>query len=179
MQTLISHDLAAFQAWIASPERAQQDWEWINGEIVEVVSSGRSSVLGMKIGTFINLHVMRFKLGVVSGADVGYVVGGERYIPDVAFTRAERATEELIDAYFAYAPDLVVEVLSPTDRLDRLRHKIARYLEAGTVVWVLDPQQQTAEVYEPGQPARLLQGTDSLEGSGVLAGLNIPLAELW
>ncbi|MEJ5197516.1 MAG: SdrD B-like domain-containing protein, partial [Anaerolineae bacterium] len=49
----------------------------------------------------------------VTGADGGYRVGDERYIPDVAFVSQSRQPAPSRDAYNAIAPDLAVEVLSP------------------------------------------------------------------
>ncbi|MGQ9889985.1 MAG: Uma2 family endonuclease [Aggregatilineales bacterium] len=85
----------------------------------------------------------------MTGADGGYVVGGERYIPDVAFISFTRQPEPSHAAYNPQPPDLAVEVLSPPDKAAVLRIKIVNYLRAGTAVWLVDPAQKTVEIYTP------------------------------
>ena len=77
-------------------------------------------------------------------------------------------------------PDLVVELLSESDRLPDLRRKMAAYQANGaTLGWLLIPDSRTVEVWPArGEPRRLVNPT-SLSTEPVLAGLAIDLAELW
>src|SRR5687768_10581450 len=60
--------------------------------------------------------------------------------PDLAFISRSRVTGEP-DGFIAGAPDLAVEVISPTDRRGNLQRKIAQYLETGVrMVWLVDPK---------------------------------------
>ena len=79
-----------FDGFVTLPENRDRLFELIGGEIVEVVSNGKSSRWGMKIGARITLFVEQHDLGYVTGADGGYVVSGEKYIPDVAFVSKRR-----------------------------------------------------------------------------------------
>ena len=96
-------------------------YELIDGEVVEMPPSGGvSSSSGVRISTHLSNHVAPRSLGTVYGADGGFVLFPDRQmvrVPDVAFVRAERlpATVDQ-DGFLRLAPDLAVEVLSPSDR---------------------------------------------------------------
>ena len=123
-------------------------------------------------------------LGVVLTADTGYILArGPDTVrgPDVSFLTWERfrRAEDPAKAYPG-APDLAVEVVSPTDREPDVHAKIADYLTAGTrVVWIVDPQTETVEVYRTLLSPRRLRGEDSLEAEEVLPGLSVCVSELF
>jgi Uma2 family endonuclease len=78
------------------------------------------------------------------------------------------------------APDLVVEIASPNDAYTELRDKVDEWLQAGVqVVWVVDPQRRTVEVFQPDQPIRVLREGDTLTGDPVLPDFQLPLSELF
>ncbi len=85
--------------------------------------------------------------GHITGADGGYIVKGERYIPDIGFISVERQPESSHDTYNPVHPDLAVEVVSPTDGERNLAIKIANYVAAGTVVWL--PRRQRSQYLHP------------------------------
>ena len=82
--------------------------------------------------------------------------------------------------YFPTAPDLAVEVLSPTDRWLDVEAKVHEYLAAGgRAVWVLNPQSQTIHVFQAGLPAAVLTRDAELEGGDVLPDFTTPVATLF
>ena len=74
-----------FDEYALLPENRHRLLELIGGELVEVVASPKSSNVGADILTYINSFVLEHDLGHITGADGGYRVGQERYIPDVGF----------------------------------------------------------------------------------------------
>src|SRR5262249_12022947 len=80
---------------------------------------------------------------------------------DVAFySYAKVAKGPIAKGYLAVPPDLVVEVRSPDDRWGEFLTKVDEYLQAGvTVVIVLDPEPETAQVFRSDQ-ARQRWGSD-------------------
>jgi len=159
VQVLPRMSVHAFDTWI----RAQSgDYEYIAGEVARVVSNNYCSQIAMLIGAFITLHVSQNGLGHVTGADGGYQVQGERYIPDVGFIRKMRQPEPSHDAYNPNAPDLTVEVLSPTDQERHMLVKLGNYLASGTVAWIVYPQEKEVHVHEAGQAVKILGLNDSL-----------------
>jgi Uma2 family endonuclease len=161
------------------PENREKRLEFIGGEIVEVVSNNYSSEVAAEILGEMRTHVKRHKLGRITGADGGYVVAGERYIPDVAFISFARQPEPSHEAYNPNAPDLAVEVLSPTDDPANVRIKIVNYLRAGTTVWVVDAIKKQIEVYVPNQAPVTLTVEDTLDGGAVLPGFKLAVKEIF
>jgi Uma2 family endonuclease len=168
-----------FERFIHLPENADRDFELIGGEIVEVVSNNYSSEVAFGLGSEIRVHVRRNRLGRVTGADGGYWVGNERYIPDVGFISIARQPEPCREAYNPNAPDLAVEVLSPSNRPDEMRIKIVNYLRAGTTVWLVDPERKVVEVYSPHAAPQILTEDKTLDGGAALPGFRLPIRDIF
>ncbi len=168
-----------FDEFVMLPENRDRLFEFIGGEIVEVVSNGKSSRMGMKVGTRINLFVEQHDLGYVTGADGGYIVSGEKYIPDAAFVSKQRQPEPSNEAYNPIAPDLAVEVLSPSNDDSEMRIKIVNYVRAGTTVWVFDPDKKHVEVYSPHHSPRVVGLDEMLDGGDVLPGFTLAVREIF
>jgi Uma2 family endonuclease len=166
-----------FEAFIQQPANTERLFELIGGEIVEVVSNGYSS----EIGAFFVALLMQWgrSTGRVTGADGGYIVMDERYIPDAAYISKARQPEPSRASYNPNAPDLAVEVLSPTNELAQMRVKVVNYLRAGTVVWVVDPDKKQVEVYVPNAAPVILDIDDTLDGSTLLPDLSIAVKDIF
>lgn len=81
--------------------------------------------------------------------------------------------------FFEGAPDLAVEVLSPSALASEVRTKVREYLAAGArLVWIVDPESRTASVHRPDGTGRELGEDGTLDGEDLLPGPRIPLAEL-
>jgi Uma2 family endonuclease len=104
--------------------------------------------------------------------------------PDAAFVSFERWPQEkgmpIAGNGWEVTPDLAVEVVSPTDRAEELKEKIAEYFEAGVrLVWVVHPLLQLVDVYESLIQIRGLTRTNTLDGGWVLPGFRTPVAALF
>ncbi len=168
-----------FEQIAALPENTHKRLEFIGGEIVEVVSNSDASEIAIRIAARISLYVETHALGRVTGADGGYKVSGEDYIPDVGFIAKARQPQRPHTTWNPLAPDLAVEVVSPTDRVQEIADKVANYLLAGTLLWYVYPTQQQVKVYMPGQPVKTLGLKDVLDGSQVLPGFNLALMDIF
>lgn len=159
--------------------------ELVEGEIREVPPSAEwsSSVAGrliVRLGSF----VLDGNLGRIYGADGAFVLFPDRAtvrVPDVSFVRAERApTGEARKQFSRLAPDLAVEVVSPSDRMPDVLAKVAEYLDAGVrLVWVIEPIARWIAVYTQDGPAALLHEGDTLDGGDVLPGFTLPVADIF
>ena len=100
--------------------------------------------------------------------------------PDVAFVRRDRFDpDEAARFFFRGAPDLAVEILSPSNRPAEIHAKVADYLAAGaSLVWILDPERRSATVHRTLLDRRTIAEDGALEGEEVLPGLTIPLKNL-
>ena len=159
--------------------------ELIDGVVVSMTpASHEPSRVTMTIGAILWHHARQHRLGDVLSAEAGFVIFPDRatvLAPDVAFVRAGREPQGEARWHFArLAPDLVVEVLSPSDRAADMQAKAVMYQEAGVpLIWVVDPQAQTVTVLAQGQAPLELTATDALNGGEVLPDFQIEVAELF
>lgn len=142
-----------------------------------------SSVSGrllVRVGVFVDEH----HLGEYGSAEGGFLLRSNPdtvRAPDAWFVRADRVPGgDAADQYFLGAPDLAIEVLSPSDRFDTVMLKVRDYLDAGTpLTWVFDPKSRLTAVFRPGQAVRFLDEDDVLDGEDVLPGFTLPLRDLY
>lgn len=108
----------------------------------------------------------------------------------VGLERWQSLTPEQRRGFPPLCPDLVVELVSPSDEGPRgseaLRRKMAVYLANGARLgWLLFPQQRAVEIWQPGaDPAapvlmERIEAAEALEGGEWLPGLRLELAEIW
>lgn len=101
--------------------------------------------------------------------------------PDILFVRAGRA-DIIGETHVEGAPDLVVEILSPSNWLYDRREKFTLYQEAGVgEYWIVDPDQQTVEVFllrEEAYASLGRWGVGEEARSETLAGFAVPVADL-
>jgi len=102
-------------------------------------------------------------------------------IPDVAFVSASRLAEHATDEVFlGGAPDLAVEVLSPSNSASEIQGKALEYLDAGAhLVWIVDPAAETVTVYRARDDIRVLAAEDTLDGTAVIPGLEVEVGRLF
>jgi Uma2 family endonuclease len=100
--------------------------------------------------------------------------------PDIAFFSPDRVPASGYETPFWGAPDLAVEIASPSNRPAELQEKVADYIGAGVRrVWVVDPRTRSVTVHRPDGSARLLKVDDVLEGEDVLPGFALRLDRLF
>lgn len=101
--------------------------------------------------------------------------------PDVAFISNERLVQEAADhPFFHGAPDLAIEVVSPSNTASELPEKVAEYFEAGThIVWVCYPKTQSVAVHHPSGEIRLLRAHETLTAPELLPGFEVSVAKLF
>ncbi len=104
--------------------------------------------VALRIGEFVSSFVRQRGLGVATGAETGFQIGRDPdtvRAPDVGFVCAERVPATPTAGFFDGAPDLAVEVLSPSDRASEVLAKVQDWLGAGCrIVWVVDPGTRTS-----------------------------------
>jgi Uma2 family endonuclease len=147
-------------------------------------ASFRSSVVAATVLRIVGNFVAQHSLGLCGGADGGLRLFAQPdtvRAPDVSFVRAERIPPGPLEAgYFPGAPDLAVEVLSPSDRYPEVQRKVQEYLDAGTpLVWVLDPESRSATVTHADGRSTYLDSDGILDGEDVLPGFRVALADVW
>ena len=132
----------------------------------------------------LGVHVNANRLGRVFGDSFGYILTQLPQtvrVPDLSFVQADRLPPEGIGpGLLRFAPDLAVEVLSPSESASELEEKLADYTAAGTrLIWVVDPARRTVMILAPAQPVRWLQEADVLDGGEVVPGFSCKVAEIF
>ena len=157
--------------------------ELLNGEIIVSPAGSEHGRISFLMAKAIDRHASRHDLGIVFDSSTGFRLDpGHCLSPDAAFVVKVRLAgmKRLPRGFFPGAPDLVVEVLSPSDSSDRIHQKMARYFAHGTrLAWVINPAERNALLYRSPEADRLLRVTDALDGEDVLPGFRLPLAELF
>ena len=100
-------------------------------------------------------------------------------MPDVGFISRASQPKRPRDTWVPQAPDLAVEVVSPTDGAKQIADKVVNYVHAGTLVWYFYPDEQEVKVYEPGQPVKTLTINDTLDGGRILPSFNLALKDIF
>ena len=136
------------------------------------------------IGASLGTHVKANRLGKVYAAGTGFKLESNPdhiRAPDAAFVRRERA-EAVGDApgYFPGAPDLVIEVVSPSDRYAEVDEKVSDWLDAGAqAVVVVNPRGKVVRVHRSLTDVVVLTESDTLDVSDIVEGWQMPVGEIF
>jgi len=151
--------------------------------IVHEPPGGLHGSVTASLGARLWSHVDLTGAGVVFVGDTGFTLSRSPDTvrgPDVAFVRKDQLPSGPVPStYLEFAPDLVVEVLSPNDRPGEVLAKVGDWLDAGArLVWVIDPERRVARVYRADGTEQVLKETDQLIGEDVLPGFGCALASV-
>ncbi len=145
---------AEFRAWVdARSPRDDARYELLRGRVVMSPPArprhGRAEVT---IASLLERYVAWRGLGLVFGSSTGYALpSGDTLSPDVSFVSHARLTQGEgagLDEFFALAPDLAVEILSPSSISRDRVEKLAIYAENGVAeYWIVDPRRRAVEVH--------------------------------
>jgi Uma2 family endonuclease len=158
--------------------------ELVDGVLIEMSpSNALHGWIGMKLGARLEAHAAQQRLGYVVG-EVGFVL---RRNPDtvrecdVAFVRQDRAPEGIPpESFWEIAPDLVVEIVSPSDTPAENQAKVREWIEAGVrLLLYVHPRTQTIEVIRSLQDRQTLSLEDTLDLEEVVPGFSCPVAAVF
>lgn len=159
--------------------------ELIGGDLTAMApASGPHGRVASRLDILAGHYVLQNRLGETYTADAGFLIGRDPdtvLAPDVAFIRAERVPDRRVRGYYAVVPDLVIEVVSPSDRIPQVNRKAFSWLDAGArLVWVVDPETEEIVVHRPGNLVTVLRGEDAtLSGEDVIPGFSARLGAIF
>lgn len=158
--------------------------ELVKGELVQMSPPGLlHGIIASKIDSILRNYVTSHDLGLVCVGDVGFILSRKPdtvRAPDVAFISKERLPSEIPVGFFEGAPDLAVEVVSPSDTSEEIEAKVIDYLKSGVrMIWVVYPKNQTVAVYTSLLDVKVLTKADTLTGGEVLAGFSCGVAQIF
>ncbi len=160
-------------------------YELVKGELRMMTPAGfEHGRVAARINLLVGQHVLQNDLGVVLAAETGFTLARNPdtvRAPDVAFVRQDQIPPEDQHHKFAeLAPDLVVEVASPSDTRASVEEKVQNYLNAGVrLIWVVYPQTKSVMEYRPETEIRNLIPEDTLQGYDVLPGFRCKVTEFF
>ena len=160
-------------------------YELVEGTLNEMSPAGTEhGLIAMKAGVILYQYAHERGLGEVFAAETGFVLSSEPdtvRAPDVAFVAADRLPSDGLPAgYLRLVPDIVVEVVSPSDTAYDLRSKVYAWLDAGCrLVWVVYPATRSVTIFRSRQDVRALGEEDNLDGSPVFDEFNVEVSNLF
>jgi len=140
--------------------------------------------IALSIGSELRHYVRENRLGKSYAAETGFKLATNPdhvLAADAAFVRKDR-TEDIDEtsSYWPGAPDLAVEVISPSDTHREVAEKALDWLEAGTrMVLVVDPSEHTVTLYRSPSSVVVLSEDDTLDGADVVPGWKLPVREIF
>jgi Uma2 family endonuclease len=149
--------------------------ELVRGELRELAPANEEhGYITMQIAVVVAQFVKQHQLGYTFAAETGFVLSEEPATvraPDFAYVSRERAPERWSRYFARFVPDLVAEVVSPTDTYGEVAQKVHDWLDFGVrMVWVVDPATRTVAVHRGGGTFRIYGEEDTLSGEDVLPG---------
>lgn len=166
-------------------QNPDKHYELIEGELVEMPPAGieHNNVEGAAT-VLLRLFVRERRLGRVLPGETGfYTRGNDRTVraPDVVFISYDRLpADQPNPGYGRVIPELVIEVVSPNDRADKIEEKVQEWLDFGVLlVWVIYPQTQRIHVFQYGQQPVILRADDTITGDPALPGFSAVVREFF
>jgi Uma2 family endonuclease len=108
---------------------------------------------------------------------------GAAYSPDASWvqeSRLDKLSRTEKRKFPHLCPDFVIELMSPSDRLPKLKAKMREWMENGAQLgWLLDPDNRTAYIYRPEREPEQVINPERLTGEGPVAGFVLVLADIW
>jgi Uma2 family endonuclease len=156
--------------------------ELIDGEIRKMSPAGsKHGRIAARIQNSLGPYVDQKGLGETFIAEAGFLLRRNPdtvRAPDVSFVRKERWNDP--DGYFVGPPDLLVEVISPSDTYTEVDEKVLDWLRAGVqIVIVINPRNQTAAIHRSLTESMHIDINGALDGGTVIPGWNLPLRDLF
>jgi Uma2 family endonuclease len=178
--------MATTKLWtVEDVERLPEDnfrYALIRGELYRMPPpGGRHGLVANTVGRLVGNFVAEHQLGGVYNQS-GFILERNPDVllePDVAFVCADRLRSDEI-GYPTAAPDLVVEVASPSQTGPSIEERTAIYLAAGVrLIWIGDPARRAVRVFRAAGTERLLTEDDAIDGEDVLPGFRLPVSQLF
>lgn len=166
-------------------------YELVKGELRRKRDPHSMSPTGFKHGAIVARltgalvqHIETHNLGEVTGAETGFKLASNPdtvRAPDIGFVRLERIPAgELTEKFWPGAPDLAVEVISPSDTLYEVDEKVEDYPAVGVrLIWIVNPKKRTVIVHRPNTEPQTLFENDMLDGLDVVPGFQYHIANLF
>ena len=157
--------------------------ELIRGELYPIMPAGTlHGVVTNRLSAYLTFFVLENDLGEITAAETGFKLINQSTVgADIGFIGKENlARFGISDSFFPTAPDLAVEVVSPSNSSDEISTKVEDYLKSGSrLVWIVYPKRKIVVVYRTNNTVSFLSETDELEGEDLLPNFRLPLKKIF
>ena len=145
---------------------------------------GKHGRIAQRINKFLANHVDESNLGVSFAAETGFLIETNPdtvRAPDGAFIKQDRWEQlDETEGFLELAPDLAIEVVSPSDSFSYIESKAQMWLESGTrAVVVVDPSDNSVRVYRNQSNIDVFRIGDNVDVSDVVSGWSFDVADLF
>jgi Uma2 family endonuclease len=158
-------------------------YELLDGGLIMSPVHANHGTICMRLGALLFNFVDRHKIGELYESSTGFRLSEVVLLsPDIAFVSKARLKKVLVapDKFLYGAPDLVVEVLSPSDRMRQIHRKLDLYFEGGTrLVWLVNWKMEQVHIHRPDSIEALTRPNDILTGGDVLPGFKCRLSRIF
>src|SRR5262245_50539470 len=107
--------LEEFEQFAMLPENRNRRLEFINGEVIELVSNEISAHITSLLTILVGSYIVQHQLGYTTNSESGFRIGNNDYMPDFAFISKTQRANPIGETWITVIPELVIEVKSPTD----------------------------------------------------------------
>ena len=170
-------------AELAVTEAAMDDREYevVNGIKEAKMAGARHGGVTARLIGELWIYLKQNKIGSIYTPDTTYLIGGHDRLPDVSFIAAEHLPEEGEPlSKWEIAPDLAVEVISPTDIWEKVNEKVRAYFAAGVrQVWLVSLGQREVLIYDAPTRITVLTENDDLTSETLLPGFKCRVGDLF
>ena len=169
-------------AAIALEDEADKLYELVDGQLeAREMGSSRHSGVGTRLIIRMGSYVETHKLGAVYGADATFQIGQNERLPDVSFLSVARfPAEGETETKWMLAPDLAVEVISPSESWVKVNRKVHEYFAAGVQqVWLISLEFCAVHVYDSPKAIKVLSDEEELVNEALLPGFRLRISELF
>ena len=161
------------------------DGQWVNSAEEKMAGELHGAIatnLIIALGSYAKAHA----LGRVYPADMTYILDADEHgiqlmrLPDVSFVAANRVKTHDRETYYQLAPDLAIEIISPSERAGAVRAKLKDYLRTGVrQVWHVYPETRKVLVHHADGTTHTYTTGQTIPGADVLPGFELLVAAIF
>jgi len=160
------------------------DGEWVGFDEDEYMGGERHGWRESILIAFLTIWALENQTGRIYSGDTSFVLDGDmdnikvRRKPDVGFVQTNRL--QTTEKYYIGAPDLAVEITSPSDTGSEIQAKIDEYFQYGTQqVWQVYPDNEQIIVYLPDGTSKKYSADDKISGGELLSGFELDVSKVF